>query len=510
MSHSQAIFHVLVSTGIFLLTPLLLAYGRLFPASRSAILLAILAVYALVGPWLPEVLPLWTIWLAGMTAVFCVRHYREGKREPFLDSLRFWPVPLILLLGFGLFLCRWDPPGVESAIFGATARRLAEGQPFTIGTEGGAVSLLIAMGHLGHWAPVERLVGFFTAVGAVLFVFCLASALGLWFERTAAFVGGLLAMAIFSAPQALLTSGAAPLFFGLTSGLVLLEFSKIVLLRSATGWETILYALAMSFGAYCDPTAFLVSQIVCFPALVWACRVCDSQRRFLRNIAAASALAAVFVFPALWFGRFADPPVLSGGGWPLALAVAIALGFISYYVDRRAKYRVSSALCFMTAATLASLGWYGQVPVSVQRAAEAMAVFPLAMPAAWLVEAFIAEWRKPARYAQMACFCVFFGLTLYQFRTHLGPEFAAPQLSPKDRAAMAYVQSYVPAGDCVLIDPKFAGRWIPTLTNRCVVTERGKARWWYLADGEPRPPLLEEDPVYDGGALVFRGEDDSQ
>jgi len=504
LTHTEALFHVLLSTGIFLFTPLTLAYGRLFPVSRSVCLFAILGIYAMTGPLLPASFPLWSIWLAAMTAVFCVRHYRAGGREPFLDCLHFWPVPLILILGFGLCLFRWDPPGAESALIGAAARRVAEGAPFTIGTQGGAVSLLVAMGHLGHWAPVERLVGFFTAVGAVAFAFSLSSALGLWFQRTPAFVGGLIAMAIFSAPQVMLASGAASLFFGLTSGLCVLEFSKLILVRDSTRWERGLYAVAAAFGAYCDPTAHLVSLFVCFPALVWAYFVCDSQRRFARNLFGLCLFAAPLVFPALFWGRFNEFYVLPHADWPLALVVSLGLGAASFWADKKARYRTPAIFCLLLAGTLAVLGELAVLPMSFQRAAEAMAVFALAMPGAWLVEAFLAEWRKSARLWEVAGFVALFVVALYQFHVHLGPEFASPQLSPKDRQAMAYMQSYLPEGECIHIDPRYAGRWIPTMTNRCIVTDRNLAQWAFLADGEPRPALLGDDPVFEGGALVYR------
>ena len=309
MSHVESILHVLLSASVFLLAPLGLAYERFFPVSRGVILLAVLGVYALVAPLTPAPFALWSNWFVAMVAVFCVRHYREGHREPFSTPLRLWPVPVILVVGFALFLWRWDPPGVESALVGAAARQVAVAQHFSRATEGGAVALLVAMGNLGHWAPIERLVGFFTALGSVLFVFTLASALGLWFDRKAALVASLFAMVIFAAPQALLASGAAPVIFGLTSGWCLLEFAKVVLIRTGTWWEWILYSVAIAFGAYCDPAAFLVSQAVCLPALFWAYRVCDSRRRFLRNVGIVLGLTALLVAPALWQARFVDPPM---------------------------------------------------------------------------------------------------------------------------------------------------------------------------------------------------------
>ncbi len=504
MTHTEALFHVLLSMGIFIFTPLTLGYGRLFPVSRVVCLFSILGVYAMAGPLLPQSLPLWSIWLVVMTGVLCVRHYRAGGREPFADCLHFWPVPLILILGFGLCLFRWDPPGAESAFIGAAARRVAEGAPFTIGTQGGTVSLLVAMGHLGHWAPVERLVAFFTAVGAVAFAFSISSALGLWFQRTPAFVGGLIAMAIFSAPQVLLASGAAPVFFGLTSGLCVLELSKLILVRDATRWQRGLYAVAVSFGAYCDPTAHLVSLVVCFPALLWAYFVCDSQRRFARNLFGMVLFALPMVIPAYVWGRFNEFYMLPHGDWPLALVVSLGLGAVSFWADRKARYRVPAIFCLLTAGTLAALGEYGILPMSIQRAAEGMAVFALAMPGAWLVETFLAEWRKTARAWEVAGFAVLFFIALHQFHVHLGPEFTSPQLSSKDREAMAYVQSYLPEGQCIHVDPRYSGRWIPTMANRCIVTDRKIAQWAFLADGQPRPALLGADPVFDGGALVYR------
>lgn len=508
MTHSEALFHVLFAMSLFLFTPLALSFGRLFPVSRVMCLLATLGIYAVAGPLIPQRIPLWSVWLVVMVAVFCVRHYRAGGREPLLDCLLFWPVPLVLVLGFGLCLFRWDPPGVESAVLGAAARKIAEGDPFTIGTQGGAVTLLIALGNLGHWAPIERLVGFFTAVGAVAFVFALASALGLWFQRTAAIVGGLLALALFSAPQALLASGAAPLFFGMTSGLCLMEFSKLILVRDTTKWERGLYALAATFGAYCDPTAFLVSLAVCFPALGWAYRVCDSQRRFLRNLGGLALFAVPLIFPALWWGRFHEEYVHPHGDWPLTLTIFLLLGALSRWADPKARYRLPALLCLNAAVGISALGELGYLPGSFQRASEGMAVFALVMPAAWLVEYFVAEWRKTARYYEMAGFVLFLGLAAYQISVHLAPEFLSPQLSRRDREAMAYVRSFVPSTDCVHVDPQYAGRWIPTMTNRCIVTERDLAQWEFLAEGEPRPPELGEDPVFEGGALVYRlGED---
>ncbi len=502
MSHFEAIFNLLLSSAIFVFTPQVLAYGRLFPVSRAVTLLAVLAVYALAAPVLSPSLPLWSTWLAGMAAVFCVRHYREGGRERFTDSLRFWPVPVVLLMGFGCFLGRWDPPGVESAVLGAAARGLADGQTFSLATEGGAVTMLIALGNVGHWAPVERLVGFFTGLGAVLFIFTLASALGLWFERATALVAALIAVAIFAPPQILLAGGAAPVFFALTSGFCLLEIVKLILLRSVTNWERAVYALAISFGAYCEPTAFLVSHLVCLPAVFWAYQVCDSRRRFLGNIAGVVLSSMVLVFPALWRGRFSEPAVVAAGSWSAALAVVVALGLISHFVDRRARYRIPALFCLLLAVVLVSLASCGKASLSVKRAAEAMAVFALAMPVAWWVETFAGEWQKRARRAELAGFGVFIALALYQFARHLVPSFATPQLTARDRAAMAYVGSYLPAADCIGVDSGFAGRWIPTLTHRCVVSD-GQAPWVYLADGQPRPPGIGGRLVYDGGAQVY-------
>lgn len=504
MSHLESLVHVALSAALFLLVPVFLAFERFFAVSRSVILLALLGLYSIAGLAKPSVLPLWTIWIAAIASVFVIRRFRTGHREPIEDPLRFWPVVVLLLLSFALFLVRWDPPGIESAFTGAAARQVSElswgGHP----SNGGAVALLAAMAHLGHWAPLERLVAFFTGLGVALFAFTLASALGLWFDRTAAFVGALFALTAFPAPQAMLASGAAPAFFGLTSGLCVLEFAKVVLVRTGTPWEWGLYGVAAAFGAYCDPAAFLVSHLVCLPALVWSYRVCESHRRFLRNIGSVLGIAFVLAVPALWGWKLSEPPVGAVGGWPLAGIASLALGAVIWFRDRKIRYVGVGLAALAIAGSLVFLGRESYPSIAIQRLAETMAVFALAMPVASWVEHFTLEYRKRIRFLQGSVFGLFLAIGLHQFRAQLWQEFSAPELSKKDRRAMAYVESFVPAGDCVRIDARYAGRWIPTLSDRCVVTGTERAPWWFLADGEPRPPVFGEDPVFEGGALVYQ------
>lgn len=515
-------------------------------------LLALMGMYAFFTYLKPKAIPLEMV--ASLMVVFpgimaVIR--KEAQKVPGI----FCTLSGCAIVGycFLLFFFRWEPPGTDPIKWGSLARLIEE-----TGTVPGdtrplapvtdlksafmGVPIVVAILHTGGFNDWERLLNFSECLALCLFVFGMASALEIWFEKSVAEWASFLALVLFTVPQQYLAWGGTPTLLGATAGFTLLSFLRQLAVKPTSFWELTLYGWAVAFAAYAHPIGFAVSILVCFPValsqkvpgtfllpgifllsalffspffLRWSFGVSEKE---LNLVWAWQKQMSPFLFRTEYGWVYNMYIQLSSYVWNTAAWISMFLLAFGVLWGRR---KILLPFLWMSAMVIILVdnvrSWW--LPFSFLLYPERVAtlwVFPLSLALAWLVETFFvaAGRRRPVAGVFLLAIGI---LCVRQFQSRLLPLLFHSDLALEDKAAMKFIQTHVPKDDCIEIHGKGSGTWTAVLAFRCTVPFHGLGmnsldeetasrtpKWRYESFSQVKSPPSNGTVAFDNGAKVIR------
>lgn len=518
-------------------------------------LLALMGMYAFFTYIKPKTIPLEVVAsliviFPGIVAVVRARALRKSPDK----KRRFFPMALsgcaIVGYCFLLLFFRWEPPGTDPIKWGSLARLIEETgtipgdtRPLTPVTDLKSafmgVPIVVAILHIGGFNDWERLLNFSECLALSLFVFAMASALEIWFEKSVAEWASFLALVLFTVPQQYLAWGGTPTLIGATAGFTLLSFLRQLVVKP-TFRELTLYGGAVAFAAYAHPIGFAGSILVCLPVVL---SHTGTFRMFLLGMVSALVFAPFFFrwgfgvsaeeLNRVWTWQKQMSPYLfrTEYGWVYNMYIQLSsyvwntAAWVSMFLLAfgaiRGRRKILLPFVCMSAMVIILVDnvrtWW--LPFSFLLYPERVGtlwIFPLSLALAWLMETFFGA--AGIRRLVVGAFLLAIGiLGFQQFQSRLLPLLFHSDLAPEDKTAMEFIQTHVPKDDCIEIHGKGSGAWTAVLAFRCTVPFHGLGmnsvdeetasrtpKWRYESFSQIKSPPSDNKVAFDNGAKVIQ------